>query len=251
MAKDVNQIFWELQARGMSPEQAHAAISSGNIPGSVLGSAGLFSKLRGKVGNGQTLGPNLFNGMGGAKSLINDVQNTNVLGLGKVKTLGNIGMGAYQGIKGLSNLDALASADSDLSDVMSQVRLSAMGNPLYASYLDSGQKQLLHRVKNGTYGAGSGLSAGLESGVKSLPSSALNALLGTLIGGPVGGAIMGLGSIANAGLEGATKDKQQKTAQLQGLYETLSAAEQDYNSMRRPANLMTAGLQRRYASQLI
>ena len=212
---------------------------------------GLFSSLRGKFGEGKTLGPNLFGGLGGLKNLAKDVQNTNVLGLGKVKTIGNVGMGAYQGIKGLANLNKLSDAGSNLDDIKSQINMSAMSNPLYASYLDSGQKQLLRKVQNGTYGSGVGLEGGLEGGLKGVPKAALSALAGWLIGGPWGAAINGVGTLVNSGLEGATKAKDKQAGDLQGLYAALSAAEQDYNSMRRPSNLMTSGLQRRYASQLI
>lgn len=212
---------------------------------------GLFSNLRGKFGEGKTLGPSIFGGLGGLKNLTKDVQNTNVLGLGKVKTLGNIGMGAYQGLKGISNLNQLSDANSDLDTIKSQVNMSAMSNPLYASYLDSSQKQLLRKVQNDTYASGSGLEGGLESGLKAIPKAAINTLAGFLIGNVPGAIIQGVGTLANAGLEGATKAKSQKASELQGLYEALASAEADYNSMRRPANLMTSGLQRRYASQLI
>ena len=55
---------------------------------------------------------------------------------------------------------------------------------------------------------------------------------------------------SKAGIQGYGSAIQDKDAELQALYEALSNAEQDYNSMRRPANLRGAGLSSRAYNSL-
>lgn len=214
---------------------------------------GLFARLMGKFGDGKTIGPDIFkNGLSldGIKNASSAVRNTNLMGLGKIGDISNIGMGAYQGIQGIKNANEISNADEDYKDMASKVRLAAMSNPMYASYLNAGEKNLLRKVQNGTYAEGSGLSSGLEAIPGAVPKALLSAAGGAFMGGPVGAAIGGLGTLLNAGLKGAAEGKNRKTSELQGLYQTLTDAEQDYNSMRRPSNLNRAGLQRRYYNQL-
>lgn len=174
-------------------------------------------------------------------------KSSGIKGLGK---LANVGMGISQGVQGISNFNNLMNADSDLDSLQSQVKLSAMNNPLYASYLDANQKNALRKVQAGSYDSGSGLSSGLESGAKAIPQALLKALGGFAIGGIPGALISGIGTVANAGLQGAAQGKEQKAAELASLYDTLSSAEQDYNAMRRPYGLSYANLQNRYSSLL-
>lgn len=168
-----------------------------------------------------------------------------------IATTANTLSGLYQGLRALSNVNNLSGASSNLDDIKSQVNLSAMGNPMYASYLDTNQKAALRKIQNGTYGNGVGWDGAVEGGAKGLPKAILSAIAGGFTGGVPGAIIGGVGSLVNSGLEGAATAKDRKASELQSLYETLHNAEMDYNSMRRPANLMTSGLQRRYSGQLI
>ena len=274
---NLQQLFSELMAEGYSAEEALAMINTGSTAvniapavattaasaapaaGGLLGTAGtglgtIAGKARGLLGKGTGSLKGMYSNLNNAYMASNGTGNAlwskarGIDGLGK---LANWGMGISQGVQGISNINNISNADADFDDMKSKVQLSAMNNPMYASYLTADQKSQLRKVQNGTFGSGSSVDEGLSAGARSIPQALLSALGGFVVGGVPGAIIQSAGTLVNSGLKGAAEGKNKKTAELQALYETLSQAENDYNAMRRPANLTSAGLQRRYANVLM
>lgn len=262
---DLQQLYQELIAENFSPEEALAmvsqitgrtistndAISTATTAGLGTKAKSLFANLRGKFGEGKTVGPKALD-LSKLKTLGNDIRGTNVMGLGTVSGLANTGMGIYQGINALKNANELSSIDSDLNNLTGDIKSSAYANPMAMSYLNADQKRLFRQLQNDTYNTTSeALGQGTAGAVKSLPKAILSGLGGGLIGGPLGALIGAGGTLLNSGLQGAAQGKQNKQAELEALYQTLFDAENDYNAMRRPANVNYAGLQRRYSNVLM
>jgi hypothetical protein len=217
-------------------------------------SGGRFSKLA-----------DWFNGVKSGKPIFGNVQFPNLseglrnlrnakLFEGSNVTLGNTANtlgGLYQGINALKNINTLSTNDADLQSLQDDIKSSAYSNPMLESYLSANDSRLLRQIRNGSYDgnvASSNLGNGIGGAVKGLPKAAIAAILGGLAGGGAGAAIQGIGSLVNSGLQGAASGQSNRQAQLQSLYETLQAANQDYRDMRRPQNLGYSGLQRRYAN---
>ena len=174
--------------------------------------------------------------------------NTPILGGPTVSQVANIGGGIYHGANALSGLMDNSNAQKDLNSLKSDITLAMASNPMYDMYLDASDQKLLRQMKNdrleGTHG---GTVKGI---VNSLPKALLNTGLGFLAGGPAGAAIQGIGTLANAGISGYGQGIDEQYAQLQGLYDKLQRANDDYLSMKRPRGLRQAGLQSQYFNQL-
>ena len=225
---------------------ANAGTATGNAAANPTGLAGLLFNLRNKFGDGKTVGPNL--GFGNVKGLLKDVQNTNVMGLGKVKTLGTGAMGLYQGGKALKGLYDNTNKDASLTSLKNDINTAIATNPMYDMYLDATDERTLREMQHG--GLTNGIGGALEGGVKGIPQALLSALIGGAVGG-VGGAITnGVGSLINSGIQGYGNNVDQASAKLQGLYGKLRQAESEYKTMKRPNGLGRAGLSTQYFNQL-
>ena len=146
---------------------------------------------------------------GGFKDLFGKLWNKNS-GIAKVGKIANIGGGVYQGGKALSNLISLNAAGDDLDTLRSDILASAYNNPLSNDYLSADQKKLLRELKSGSYSsktASNALGAGFGGALTSLPKALINAGLGFVTGGIPGAAIQGIGTLTNAGIQGATSSK--------------------------------------------
>lgn len=219
-----------------------------SIPGGqTANSAGLLSKFRGMFGDGKVLGPNIGN-FGDLKGLVGDVQNTNLLGLGKVKTLSQAGMGLYQGANALKGLSENVNKGSDYNSLKNDINLSVASNPMYDMYLDAADEKRLRQMRNGSLN--NGIGGAIEGGVKGIPQALLSALVGGVLGGGAGAAINGIGSLVNSGIQGYGNSMDKATGELQGLYSKLRQADSEYKTMKRPTGLGRAGLSTHYFNQL-
>lgn len=167
----------------------------------------------------------------------------------KLGTLANVGSGIYQGVNAIKNINDTMDTNNTYDDLVRAIQKSAYANPMHSSYLTADQRDMLFRLNNGSYDSPD-IGDVITGAVKNIPQALLAGAGGLATGGTIGAAINGIGSLVSGGFQGwndASKDKQ---AQLQGLYQTLLDAEQDYNNMRRPTNLRSSGLQRRYSNSL-
>lgn len=218
-----------------------------NVPeGSEETAKGFFSKVfNGKkfndiFGEDKTIGKDLnIPNLGQAAK---DIRQTNLFGMGKIGNLATAGMGLYQGGKALGTGTEIDNNLTDLSNLASQIKASAYNNPLYSSYLNTDEKKTLRQLQSGNKGV-NGAGAAVQGAMQQLPKALGAALIGGATGGVGGALVNGLGSLANGALSGYNNALNERASKLQGLYDTLSSAENDYNSMRRPRNLNIAGLQ--------
>jgi hypothetical protein len=128
---------------------------------------------------------------------------------------------------------------------MSDIRVSAMGNPLLSSYLTSDQLDLLRQIKSGTYDDNAGLDNFAEGAMSGLGDAILPTLIGGVTGGIPGAIIAGVGSLANSGIDNLSETSGENTSELQALYQALQDAEMQYKSMKRP-NFTGLGIQQQY-----
>lgn len=170
-------------------------------------------------------------------------------GIDKIGGLANMAGLLMHGGQAVSGLYDNDQQSGNLDDLMSDIEASAYANPLANSYLTADQRRTLRDIQKDRFDDPS-MSDAWNGVIKGVPKALLSAVGGYLTGGIPGAAIQGLGTLANAGIQGYGSAIQDKDAELQALYEALSNAEQDYNSMRRPANLRGAGLSSRAYNSL-
>lgn len=153
-----------------------------------------------------------------------------------------------QGYQAVSNLDKYGDTTDDLERMMASIGNSASSNPLATSYLTNDQMSQLRKLKYDDYEAdGFNLGDAFSDKANLLKGAGSGAMMGLpfLFSNPyVMLATAGLGAI-NAGIENAGNERAKEMSQLEGLYNTLQMADQDYRSMRRPP-ISGLGVQSRY-----
>ena len=253
------QMIAQLRANGASEEQIQqwAAQNGINlnvptvIPASANASKRIFaglSGLRNKFGKGNTLLSGDF-ALPNLGKLAKDVRQTKIIEGGP--TIGgaaNTISGIYQGGKALTGFYENSNKDSDLSSLKEDINLSIASNPMYDMNLTAADEKILRQMQNGTLT--NNWAGAAEGAVKGIPQAALSAVMGGLTGGPLGAIIGGAGSLLNSGISGYGQKTDEANAKLQGLYSKLRASEDEYNSMKRPRGLRSAGLSSRYYNQL-
>jgi hypothetical protein len=162
--------------------------------------------------------------------------------VGKGFNIASTAMHAADALSGWSDYQKTQGANEDL---MSKIRLSAMGNPLLSSYLTSEQLNLLGDVKSGRYDTSADSSDFIDGIQSNLGQAIPAALMGLVTGGVPGAIIGGAGTLVNAGIDNLTTASGQNTAELQALYQALQDAEAQYKSMKRP-NFTGLGIQQQY-----
>lgn len=208
---------------------------------------GIFARARAMFGNGKTIGPNLGN-FGDLNGFVKDFQNTNLLGLGKIKNISQAGLGLYQGGRAVKGLIDNSKKDTDINSLKNDISTAVASNPMYDMYLDAADEKTLRQMQNGGLTNGAGGAA--EGVVKGIPQALLAALLGGVTGGWGGAAINGVGSLINSGIRGYGNEMDEASGKLQGLYSKLRQAQSEYKTMKRPRGLGSAGLQTQYFNQL-
>jgi hypothetical protein len=171
----------------------------------------------------------------------------------KGPSVGNLSVGINAGVHGVKALGGLyenSKNEADYEDLRRKILAAKISNPMYDAYLDPDQENLLRKVSNGSKTSGN--FGNIMSGVvEGIPNALLSAGIGAITGGgPAGAIVGGLGSLINSGISGYGQGQQASISELQALYDSLRQAQADYKSMKRPANLMNAGLQTRYFNQL-
>jgi len=158
------------------------------------------------------------------------------------------GMGLYQGGKALKGIYDNVNADSDLQNLQKDIRAQVASNPMYNMYLDAADEKLLRQSNNGTLT--NGVGSAFEGVARGIPKALLSAVVGGATGGVGGAAIGGIGSLINSGIEGYGQGTAEASDKLQGLYDRLRQADQEYRTMKRPTGLRRAGLSTNYYNQL-
>lgn len=217
--------------------------SQGFYAGNSNSFKNLFSKLKSKF--------NATGGKGSLSSLTNPDNYAWNKGSG-IQAFGkNLGKGAniiggiVQGANALQGLGDYNSAESANEDLINDIEVSALGNPLLSSYLTSDQLNLLGDVRQGRYDSGADFGDFSEGMGQGLPQAIPSAILGFATGGIPGAIIGGVGSLLNSGINGMNEVAVQNSAELQALYQALQDAEMQYKSMRRP-NFTGLGIQQQY-----
>jgi len=215
-------------------------------------SKGLFaglSGLRSRFGTdaGPLLGGKLD--LSGLKNLGKDIRATRLIEGGPtVAQAANTMSGIYQGGKALKGLYENINNEADLNDLQKDIRLQIASNPMYDMYMDANDEKTLRKAQNGTLT--NNWAGAAEGAVKGIPQAGLSALMGGITGGAPGALIGGLGSLINSGIQGYGQGTQEAQAQLQGLYDRLRQANEEYRMMKRPSGLRRAGLSTQYFNQL-
>lgn len=162
-----------------------------------------------------------------------------------IGNIANVAGGVIQGADALMGIGNYVNSQADNDALMSQIRTSAMGNPLLSSYLTSDQLNTLGAIQRDTYRDEAGLDDFFKGAVGGIGKAIPATLLGLATGGGVGAAIGGLGSLANSGIDALSEASGENTAELQALYQALQDAEMQYKAMKRP-NFTGLGIQQRY-----
>lgn len=217
---------------------------------------GLFRKLWNTIKNNKPIIGQL--NIPGTQAIQNGIKAVQgyqpIVGGPKISTLANTAGLAYQGINAYKGLSDISNTRQDLRDLRKDILAASLSNPMAGEYLDQEQQDLLRDVKNGrldSRSTGDQVSSAFENIGNSIPKALLNTLIGGVTGGLPGAAIQGIGTLANAGIQGANTTNEEKKAKLQDLYETLRQGQLDYKSMKRPGNILTSGLRNSYRNQLI
>lgn len=166
-----------------------------------------------------------------------------------IANIANVGGGIYHGINALQGLNQNSDTAKDIDSLVQDINTMKVTNPMYDMYMDPSDEKLMRQIKNGSLESGK-FSNAVGGALESIPQALLNAGLGFLTGNIPGAVIQGVGTLANAGIQGYNKGQQDVQSKLQGLYNKLSQANEEYRSMRRPNGLRQAGLQSRYYNQL-
>lgn len=145
--------------------------------------------------------------------------------------------------RGVSNLDKLNKISQQGSDLKADILATAASTPNVSNYLTTDEQKMLNQLKRGNY-VGDSWGEDLSDWGGVLGGGVKGALAG-LPGGIPGMIVGGLGGAVNGGLSGAAKKKEANNSKLDSLYNTLSYARNDYNSMKRP-NFAGLGIQQRY-----
>lgn len=172
-----------------------------------------------------------------------------IIGGASISNIANVGGGIYHGINAIQGLKTNADTEKDINSLKSDITGLVAGNPMYDMYLSPEDEKLLRQLRNNSLGSGNFAEA-VGGTFESIPQAAINAGLGFLTGNVPGAIIQGVGTLANGGISGYNKGQQDIQNKLQGLYDRLSQANEEYRSMRRPNGLRSAGLQTRYYNQL-
>jgi hypothetical protein len=253
----ISQIIAQMRANGATDAQIQEwARQNGinlSLPIPMEGGGGgllrgMFSGLRNRFGSDKTL----FNGsldLSGLKNLGSDIRATRLIEGGPtVGQSANAISGIYQGGKAIKGIYDNVNSETDLNDLKKDIRLQMATNPMYDMYMDANDEKLLRKAKNGTLTNNWGGAA--EGVMQGLPQAGLSALMGGLTGGIPGALIGGIGSLVNSGIQGYGQGTQEAQSQLQGLYDRLRQANEEYRMMKRPSGLRRAGLSTQYFNQL-
>jgi hypothetical protein len=157
----------------------------------------------------------------------------------------NILSGVMQGVDLAQGISSFNDAQSNSDDLLSDIRVSAMGNPLLSSYLTSDQLNLLNAIRSNRYSNSVGADEFFEGVGGGLGNAAMSALGGFAVGGLPGALIGGIGTLINSGVDNLSETTNENTAELQALYQALRDAEMQYKSMKRP-NFTGLGIQQQY-----
>lgn len=241
---------------GKIPEGANVYTGAANAASTAAGLGGLFGNLK-------SWGSKSFsNAKQGLKNMFGDAgafnpegfdyyfkgNSSNPAGLklfGKNVGKGlNIASGVMQGLDAAQGIANYSKANDANNDLMSDILVSAAGNPLLSSYLTSDQLRLLHQIKHGTYDTSSDATDFLRGMGSGLGDAAMGALMG-LGGGLPGVLIGGIGGLINGGIDGLSAGAEDNYAELASLYQALMDAEAQYRSMKRP-NFTGLGIQQQY-----
>ena len=160
----------------------------------------------------------------------------------------NIGSGIMYGLEAINNAKNVSDAQSDANDLMTGILRSSSSNPLTASFLTTNQNAMLNKIKRGSYD--SEAEFGDIDLMSLLGGAGKGALTGALFGGIPGAIIGGLGGGLNANLTRQGEDQQRINSELEGLYQSLTEAENQYNAMKRPP-ITGLGLQSRYQNMFM
>lgn len=162
------------------------------------------------------------------------------------KNLGNYATGAnalMQGFNAVGNLGDVSDAQAETNSLLTDILRSSASNPLASSMLTSDQISMLNKIKRGTYDTEAGFGDVDLMGL--LSSAGQGALTGGLMGGIPGALVGGIGGALNSNLERQAQDQGLINSQLEGLYQALIDAEQQYKAMRRP-NFTGLGIKSQY-----
>lgn len=240
-------IYNQIMGGTFNPYQVAPYMGNGG-KGIGAGLSNLFAGLRNRIGPGNSLIKGDFN-LPNLGKVASDVRATQLWQNGPtIAQSANTISGLYQGGKAVKGLYDNINAEQDLNSLKQDISTQVASNPMYNMYLDANDEKLLRQVNNNTLtnnwgGAASGV-------VNGIPQAALAAVLGGLTGGVGGAAIGGIGSLINSGISGYGKGTEEATGKLQGLYDRLRQANEEYRTMKRPSGLRRAGLSTQYYNQL-
>ena len=260
MPNRIEQIIAQLRANGATEaqiqqwRQTNGINTNVPVPVSNFASTGngmlgrIFSNLGSRIGPGKSLLNGNFD-MGKITQLPGNIRATNLWEGGPTVAQGANTINAlYQGGTALKGLYDNLNSDTDLKSLKDDIKLERASNPMYDTYLDAADEKLIRQVNNGSVTNNWG--GAMSEAVQGIPKAALSAALGYLTGGVGGAAIGGIGSLVNSGISGYSKENDQASAKLQGLYDKLRRAGEDYRTMKRPAGIRQAGLSNQYFNQL-
>lgn len=213
--------------------------------------SGMFAKTKayanGMFPNARSEFSNLFSGNGALAPGAFDWSSSSGLKAfnRNLGTGANIISGIGQGVGALQGLSNYNDSLEYNEDVINDILMSVMSNPIHSSYLTSEQLALLNKLRKDNYDTSSDFSDFLGGVGSGLGNTAMSALGGFAIGGIPGAVINGVGSLVNSGIKGLSSGTEEESAELAALYQALQDAEAQYRSMKRP-NFTGLGIQQQY-----
>lgn len=136
--------------------------------------------------------------------------------------------GGISAVQALGGLNDLSESRANTEDLVSQILVSASGNPYATFDLTSDQKSLLRQLKRDGDSADASISD--IDLIELLKGAGTGALMG--LPGGVAGALTGaIGGAVNAGVDSVNSEQVANQAELEALLQALTNSEMNYNNM--------------------
>ena len=141
-----------------------------------------------------------------------------------------------QGVQAVGGLAQNVKQGRIVDDLESQILAAYGNNPLANSMLNSEQLAQIRRLKNGYSNNDASFNDVLGGIGQDLPSILMGTAMGAATGGVPGALISGVGGLVNSGIKGFGQGQSKQTSELEGLYNALLNAEQQYKGMVMPSS---------------
>lgn len=142
----------------------------------------------------------------------------------------NVGNTLYQGYNAAKGIEELTDTKDVTSDLVSDIITASYNNPMLQYDLTSDQRNMLSKLRRGSYDSESNIDDVDFLGV--LGDAVKGGVMG--IGGGIPGMVIGaIGGGANAVVDDMNQGQEATNAELEALYQAIMESEQQYNALKK------------------